>query len=183
MSIRSFLREFRTFVVSSLPSTPRSLSVLHTSIFQRDLSYPHNHRCRPSSAQGLRKASRCKKGNYCHGQHRRLEWIGHTGAINCASYSPDGCHVVTGSSDRTIRIWDAETGAVVGEPLEGHTESVQSVAYSPDGRHIVSGSLDKTIRIWDAETGAAIGKPLEGHTGSVQSVVYSPDGRHHLRIF
>jgi WD40 repeat protein len=69
--------------------------------------------------------------------------------------------------DKTIRIWDAETGAAVGKPLEGHTDCVWSVAYSPDGQHIISGSDDKTIRIWDAETGAAVGKPLEGHTGCV----------------
>ena len=75
-------------------------------------------------------------------------------------------------------MWDAETGASVGTPLEGHRNWVNSVAYSPDGRHIISGSYDKTIRIWDAETGAAIGTPLEGHTHSVNSVAYSPDGRH-----
>jgi WD40 repeat protein len=94
------------------------------------------------------------------------------------SYSPNGYHIVTGSDDKTIRIWDAETGAAVGEPLKGHTLGVWSVAYSPDGRHIISGSDDSTIRIWDAETGAAVGKPLEGHTNGVLSVAYSPDGRH-----
>jgi WD40 repeat protein len=90
---------------------------------------------------------------------------GHTGPVWSVAYSPDGRHIVSGSYDRTIRIWDAETGAAVGNPLEGHTLSVSSVAYSPDGRHIISGSGsdDKTIRIWDAETGDAVGKPLEGH--------------------
>jgi len=82
-----------------------------------------------------------------------LNWIGHTGSITCICYSPHGSHIVTGSRDKTIRIWDAETGAVVGAALKGHTWSVQSVAYSPDGRYITSGSSDKTIRIWDAETG------------------------------
>jgi WD40 repeat protein len=78
----------------------------------------------------------------------------------------------------TIRIWNAETGAVVGKPLEGHSDRVRSVAYSPDGRHIISGSDDNTIRIWDAETSAAVGKPLSGHTSNVTSVAYSPDGRY-----
>ncbi len=80
--------------------------------------------------------------------------------------------------DMTIRIWDAETGAAVGNPLEGHTDMVESVTYSLDGRHIISGSYDKTVRIWDAETGAAVGNPLKGHTDAVLSVAYSPDGRY-----
>jgi WD40 repeat protein len=51
----------------------------------------------------------------------------------------------------SIRIWDADTGAAIGRPLEGHTHYVRSVAYSPDGRRIISGSGDRTIRIWDAK--------------------------------
>ena len=89
-----------------------------------------------------------------------LKWTGHTGVITCVRYSPNGCRVVTGSRDKTIRIWDAESGAVVGEALTGHNGAVWSVAYSPDGRHIISGSRDSTIRIWDAETGAEIYNPL-----------------------
>jgi WD40 repeat protein len=83
---------------------------------------------------------------------------------------------VSGSWDNTIRLWDAETGDAIGEPLEGHSRSVYSVAFSPDGSRIVSGSWDKTIRLWDAETGDAIGEPLEGHSRSVNSVAFSPDG-------
>jgi WD40 repeat protein len=83
------------------------------------------------------------------------------------AYSPDGRHIISGSHDRTIRIWDAETSDAVGKPLKGHTDCVWSVTYSPDGRRIASGSSDSNIRIWDAETGDAVGKPLEGHTGCV----------------
>src|SRR5258706_456731 len=96
----------------------------------------------------------------------------------CVAYSPNGRHIISGSYDHTIRIWDAKTGVAVGDPLKGHTGSVTSVAYSPNGCHIISGSYDHTIRIWDAKTGAAVGDPLEGHTHSVTSVAYSPDGRH-----
>ena len=98
--------------------------------------------------------------------------------VNSVAYSPGGRHIISGSSDRTIRIWDAETGAIVGNPLNGHTDWVWSVACSPNGRHIISGSRDRTIRIWDAETGAAVGNPLERNTLLVWSVAYSPDVPH-----
>ncbi|SRR5258706_7106507 len=74
-----------------------------------------------------------------------LVWTGHAGPVWSMSYSPNGACVVTGSLDGTIRIWDAESGAVVGKPLTGHTRGVLSAAYSPDGRHIISGSYDCTI--------------------------------------
>jgi len=66
------------------------------------------------------------------------------------AYSPDGQHIISGSDDETIRIWDDETGAAGGKYLEGHTESVLSFAYPPDGQHIVSGSRDQTIHLWES---------------------------------
>ncbi|KAF5344466.1 hypothetical protein D9758_014162 [Tetrapyrgos nigripes] len=92
------------------------------------------------------------------------------------SVSPDGTRIVSGSKDGTVRIWDAQTGTAIGEPLQGHEDWVQSVAFSPDGARIVSGSDDRTVRIWDAQTGTAIGEPLQGHEDWVQSVAFSPDG-------
>jgi len=70
--------------------------------------------------------------------------------VRSVAYSPDGQRIISGSSDSTIRIWGAETGVAVGEPLEGHAYTVQSTTYSPDGQHIVSGSNDQTVRMWDA---------------------------------
>ncbi|KAI5118583.1 hypothetical protein M0805_008673 [Coniferiporia weirii] len=105
-------------------------------------------------------------------------WTANAGSdVLCVTYSPDGRYTVSGSKDSTLRIWDAQTGNSVGEPLTGHSNWVYSVAYSPDGRHIVSGSHDNTLRIWDAQTGNPMGEPL-GHSDSVRSVAYSPDGRH-----
>ncbi|KAG8742417.1 POC1 centriolar protein A [Ceratobasidium sp. 414] len=92
------------------------------------------------------------------------------------AYSPDGAYIVSGSSDSTIRIWDAHTGQPVGRPLKGHTHPVTSVAYSPDGARIVSSSYDHTIRIWDAHTGQPVGQPLKGHASPANSIAYSPDG-------
>jgi WD40 repeat protein len=93
--------------------------------------------------------------------------------VTSVAYSPDGWHIISGSYDTTIRIWDAKTGAAVAKPLKGHNEWMSSVAYSPDGQYIVSGSYDKTIRIWDAGTNARVGRPLEGEIASVLPVACS----------
>ncbi|KAJ6541298.1 WD40-repeat-containing domain protein [Mycena sp. CBHHK59/15] len=102
---------------------------------------------------------------------------GHSDSVWSVAFSPDGRRIVSGSSDNTIRIWDADTQMQVGEALQGHSGSVRSVAFSPDGRRIVSGSYDHTIRIWDADTQMQVGEALQGHSGSVLSVAFSPNGR------
>ncbi|TFK61453.1 WD40 repeat-like protein [Pluteus cervinus] len=103
---------------------------------------------------------------------------GHSYSVSSVVYSPDGRYLVSGSYDKTVRIWNATTGQPLGKPFQGHNDSVQSVAYSPDGRHVISGSYDRTVRIWDATTGQTVGQPLQGHSSAVSSVVYSPDGRY-----
>ncbi|KAF7371498.1 WD-REPEATS-REGION domain-containing protein [Mycena venus] len=103
---------------------------------------------------------------------------GHTGSVKSVAFGPDGKHIVSGSNDHTVCLWDAESGAPLGDPLKGHTDWVTSVAFSPDGKHIVSGSNDHTVRLWDAESGAPRGDSLKGHTDLVTLVAFSPDGKH-----
>ncbi|TFK72793.1 hypothetical protein BDN72DRAFT_926049 [Pluteus cervinus] len=97
--------------------------------------------------------------------------------VSALALAPGG-HIVSGSYDKTVRIWNAQTGMQVDQPLQGHTEGMTSASFSPDSRHIVSGSHDKTVRIWNAQTGMQVGQPLQGHTNWVTSVSFSPDGRH-----
>ena len=94
----------------------------------------------------------------------------------------DGRQIVSGSSDMTIQLWDAKTGAQVGKPLQGHTSSVQSVAFSPDGGHIVSGSNDKTIHLWDAQIGFQDkGKITTFTSNSVLPIHFSSSAAHALK--
>ncbi len=79
--------------------------------------------------------------------------LGHSSEVFSVAFSPNGKHIVSGSDDKTIRLWDVQTGKQIGEPLNAHTEAVFSVVYSPDAKTIVSGSNDYSIRIWDAQTG------------------------------
>jgi WD40 repeat protein len=94
-----------------------------------------------------------------------------------AAFSPDGKRIVTASADKTARVWDADTGKPIGEPLTGHTESVFSAEFSPNGKRIVTASKDKTARIWDVDAGKAIGEPLRGHTDWVFSAEFNPNGK------
>jgi WD40 repeat protein len=106
----------------------------------------------------------------------RLVLKGHERSVFSAAFSPDGKRVVTASDDNTARLWDAETGKQIGEPLAGHTDGVARAAFSPDGKRIVTASWDRTARLWDAETAKPIGEPLRGHADTVFSAAFSPDG-------
>jgi WD40 repeat protein len=70
---------------------------------------------------------------------------GHDGPLYAVAISPDNRWVVTGSADKTARLWDLSAKPVV---LRGHDGPLYAVAISPDNRWVVTGSEDKTARLW-----------------------------------
>ena len=72
---------------------------------------------------------------------------GHTNEIWTVAISADSQTLVSGSGDKTIKVWNLATGREV-RTLTGHTGTVRSIAISPDGQALVSGSQDSTIKIW-----------------------------------
>ena len=81
----------------------------------------------------------------------------------------DGSRVVSGSLDKTVKVWNVETGELL-HTLEGHSGWVMSVAM--DGSRVVSGSEDKTVKVWNVETGELL-HTLEGHSKVVRRVAVS----------
>ncbi|KAI9776900.1 MAG: hypothetical protein M1816_005003 [Peltula sp. TS41687] len=73
--------------------------------------------------------------------------------VMLVAFSAEGKLIASGSRDRTVKLWDAATGAPH-QTLEGHSDEVMSVTFLADGKLIVSGSYDRTVKLWDAATGA-----------------------------
>jgi WD40 repeat protein/energy-coupling factor transporter ATP-binding protein EcfA2 len=103
-------------------------------------------------------------------------FIGHQNAVNSVAISQDGQLIVSGSSDKTVRLWDGQ-GTAIAPPFTGHEKEVYCVAISPNAEIIASGSADGTVRLWDLK-GNLIALPFKHESGySVLAVAFSPNGQ------
>lgn len=107
--------------------------------------------------------TKCKTCFWSHS----ISILAHADSVLSFAYLPGGQHIVSGSCDHTIQMWDVNTGAAVFEPLRGHINFVIYVVYSPGDQHIISGSDDHTIWVQDTKTGATESEPLRDHTDSI----------------
>ena len=100
---------------------------------------------------------------------------GHGDVVESVAITADGGRVVSGSNDKTVRVWEVESKQCI-SILEGHKGQVWGVAVTADGRRVVSGSRDRTLRVWDVETGLCL-VTLNGHTDAVTRVAMTDEGQ------
>src|SRR5262249_25122121 len=106
------------------------------------------------------------------GELHRLAQL--AGPVRALALMPDGRRLLTGGYDKTVRLWDVQSGEELCR-CEGHAE-VNAVAPTADGRRALSVGKDRLVREWDLETGQER-RCFEGHRADLLSVASSPDGR------
>jgi len=97
----------------------------------------------------------------------------HTGEVNALAFSSTGMLLATGSTDKTVRLWDLTTGSQK-SMLMGAVQSVMCVRFSPNDEFVLGASNDNAARLWTVQT-SRIGHTLTGHVGKVLSGVFSFD--------
>ena len=85
--------------------------------------------------------------------------------------SGDGARIAGAMGDRSIRIWDANTGKQL-SLLRGHSDLVMDVAFSPDGNLLASASYDRTVRVWQLGGERLRSRVIRGHGGPVDRVLW-----------
>jgi WD40 repeat protein len=126
----------------------------------------------PIAAPVLRQAARQADDKPLPNLLHTLE--GHEDAVLCVAFSPDNKRAVSGSADKTVRVWDVKTGKELA-CYKGHTGEVLHVAFTPDGNRVLSAGADKTLRLW-VEDEKKEPQTFEGHTDKITGIAVSADG-------
>lgn len=93
--------------------------------------------------------------------------------VESVALGPGARLAATGSSDKTIRLWDVANANQVGA-LTGHESDIGSICFSPNGRFLLSGSADTTIRVWNVDEAKEL-FCFKEHTTKVNAVQIGPD--------
>jgi WD40 repeat protein/serine/threonine protein kinase len=103
---------------------------------------------------------------------------GHLDAVTTVCLNRDATLALSGSADRTLKLWDVATGRCL-RTFIGHDAEITSACFRADGKYILSGSVDRTLKLWRVSTGRCLGT-YAGHTDVVSSVALTADGRYAL---
>ena len=122
----------------------------------------------PEEAVDLQRLARINLSARGEHQHRLRHYLPHVRSVTAGAFDPKGRLLATGSSDRFARLWDMETGRLVGEPMGPHPGVVQHVAFSSNGQVLLTangaepwGVEAETYQVqrWDTANGCALGAP------------------------
>ncbi|KAJ7728419.1 WD40 repeat-like protein [Mycena maculata] len=155
-----------------IPGAPTRI-VISKSIESDILNHPINSRsfteedvfvvhCSPQSVFRVRPPTRCSS-----------TLSGHSSPILCASFSPTGNFLATGSGDTTARLWNLDT-ETPSHTLAGHKGWVLCVEWEAMERRLATGGHDGHVRIWDPKTGKPFGDALKGHSKWITSLCWEP---------
>ena len=101
----------------------------------------------------------------------------HTNSVFGLAYSPNGKQLATAAADRTVKVWDTNSGKRL-FTLSESTADEYAVAYRPDGRQLAAGGVDKTLRVWNVDArGGTLARSAFAHDGAILKVLYSHDGK------
>jgi WD domain, G-beta repeat len=100
----------------------------------------------------------------------------HADWVRCLSFTPDSAQLISGSFDKTIKLWQLDTGVAIQTLTDDRRKGVFALAVSPDGKLLASGSWDERIELWNLETGTLL-QYLTHHQASVRSLAISPDSK------
>ncbi len=79
------------------------------------------------------------------------EWVGHTNSIFVLRFLPGGAHLISGSRDARLKVWDVNANYALAAEVVAHMYAINHIEFSPDGKHFVTCSMDKSIKVWDLE--------------------------------
>ncbi len=103
----------------------------------------------------------------------------HTSMVHAVTISPDGKIIASGSSDKTIKLWEFHSGKLLhqlGRWFSGHSGIVDTLVFSHDRQILATGSWDETIKLWSVSTGGLI-RTIKGHNSCVNTLAFNPDGQ------
>ncbi|MGL5063713.1 MAG: protein kinase domain-containing protein [Microcoleus sp.] len=142
-----------------------------SAIYVANLTHHINSKPTASNLNSIAHKWQCDRALKCHAV-----------AVNAIAINPQGNILVTASDDKTIKLWNLQTGKLI-HTFFGHSAPVNAVAISPDGRMLVSGSLDRKVIEWKLDREEMIrefysdfGSPYSHRYGGVHSVAFSCDG-------